>query len=429
MAEILEGSNIPYHDMTLKLFPTGEGQRLVPFLGAGASASYPEKREPLPGFPSEQELDEVFKTLNLGEDKATHRLFVTFGLAIAYLMAAADVRLSGETRNIVEELAKDLHPPSVGRLIELFAQLSSYSSFHESARKLVTRWPYAKQQLKQEQLIELLKAFADITDLWSDSLSSMAAYYENRSGRKPLWENLAKIFAGKRVPLEAHELIAEAAEHHLRLLGDDVEYGDIPKSHYLIVTTNYDGLMEKALEKRNLKTAVLSPKKDGTIHARFLCFTPVETAKMKKRNPAMPPKGFDLESDAPAVVLHKIHGSFDDSDDNVVISDFDYEKYIARMAENGDLMPSAATTLMHDKAFLFLGYSLSDWNIRTILTALMKRREEGEDRDYAVMTDVPPAADAYCSRRQIIVLRTTVQSFAAELKSKRSQLSISARAG
>jgi hypothetical protein len=100
-------------------------------------------------------------------------------------------------------------------------------------------------------------------------------------------------------------------------------------------------------------------------------------------------------------------------DDSVVITDFDYEDYIARMGRFGFMVPRGIGDLMNDRRFLFMGYSLSDWNIRTILTSLMRRRSEGSGRDRAVMKELSASARAYCERRNIEVVQTSLDEFAS----------------
>ena len=120
-------------------------------------------------------------------------------------------------------------------------------------------------------------------------------------------------------------------------------------------------------------------------------------------------------------MIFKIHGSLHPDntaeEDSVVITDFDYEDYIAEMGKHGQLVvPTAASGLMHNKSFLFLGYSLADWNIRRILTTLIRRRAEGKGgKDYAVMKEVYTSASAYCKRRNINVLPMSLNDFYDEV--------------
>jgi len=143
------------------------------------------------------------------------------------------------------------------------------------------------------------------------------------------------------------------------------------------------------------------------------------------RHKGKSPKEFYLDVDKPMVVIFKVHGClFRENkfeDDSVIITDFDYEDYIANMGQAAKLVvPTAAGLLMHGRSFLFLGYSLSDWNIRTIMTALMRKRAEGESgRDYAVMKGISKSAEAYCTRRNITIIRTDLEDFGQEIQKRK----------
>jgi hypothetical protein len=84
---------------------------------------------------------------------------------------------------------------------------------------------------------ELAEHLATASELAPDvprDLPAIAYYYESRAGRALLYEELHDIFTGGNQPLRPiHRLLA-----------------DVDKP-LLIVTTNYDDLMERALRERN----------------------------------------------------------------------------------------------------------------------------------------------------------------------------------
>ncbi len=411
---------VPYRDLTDKLFPRDPVQKLVPFLGAGASAVRDEPKD-LPGFPSEDQLSEVFTALHLTDNgQGTNRLFVVFGLAIAYLMATS-AQIDETDSDVLDRLVAAKHPPSVGDLIDLFTERSTSSGIHQTVEKLNKKWPWKKEPLREEQLLSLVKGLSQITGLWSDSLTSIAAFYESQSNRNDLLDMLKKIFLTKTTPTITHELIAEAATTYLERLGNKIPFGEVRNKHYLIVTTNYDGLMEQALG--TVPYVVLFSTKDGKTHARFSpSLDPDYLEQMADLHEPGAAKLFKLRATSPLVVIYKIHGSIvEQANNDIVISDFDYEDYIALMATDGLPVPSPVRNLMHRKSFLFLGYGLGDWNIRTILTAVMGQREPGEMGDYAVMQNPSPASHAYGKRRDINVYDTCLEAFAAGIRAARNK--------
>ena len=68
-------------------------------------------------------------------------------------------------------------------------------------------------------------------------------------------------------------------------------------------------------------------------------------------------------------LILKIHGTVDRDDseqDSYVITEDHYIEYLTR-TDISNLMPSALVAKLKKSHFLFLGYSLRDWNLRAIL--------------------------------------------------------------
>jgi hypothetical protein len=114
----------------MKLFP-GKGEReqiLIPFLGAGASLPDEDRTRNAdrPAFPAEADVTAVLARLGFDEQDDRARMFVRFGLAIAYLMIHID-RQRGDgdldVDSLKAKLIDEANPPSAGRLVELL-QLS-----------------------------------------------------------------------------------------------------------------------------------------------------------------------------------------------------------------------------------------------------------------------------------------------------------------
>src|SRR5262249_27802138 len=73
-------------------------------------------------------------------------------------------------------------------------------------------------------------------------------------------------------------------------------------------------------------------------------------------------------------LIFKIHGSVrhdTEAWDSFVITEDDYVDFLARMVES-TAIPPTFYAYFRGKNFLFLGYSLSDWNLRVILRHLSR---------------------------------------------------------
>jgi hypothetical protein len=133
----------------------------------------------------------------------------------------------------------------------------------------------------------------------------------------------------------------------------------------LIVTTNYDDLIERAFDELGESfDLVWYEAKRGSSQGRFL-----------HRTANGDPVAIERPNKYTALALHertvilKLHGAFDRGDpkrDSYVITEDNYIDYLAG-GDVGSQIPIALRERMADSHFLFLGYSLRDWNLRVIL--------------------------------------------------------------
>jgi hypothetical protein len=72
-----------------------------------------------------------------------------------------------------------------------------------------------------------------------------------------------------------------------------------------------------------------------------------------------------------------MHGTVDlanPKNDSFLVTEEDYVDFLGR--DQGNYIPPYLFGLMQDKNFLFLGYSLADWNVRVIMHKLLKQSAE-----------------------------------------------------
>jgi SIR2-like domain len=115
----------------------------------------------------------------------------------------------------------------------------------------------------------------------------------------------------------------------------------------LVITTNYDRLLEKALGK-----AGKFPRVAG--------YTPSLETTTDHRNPA-----------ANSPIVFKIHGDIA-SPETIVITDEDYIQFVLRMSskEPYDPVPLSLKFYLTEWTTLFVGYSLLDYNLRLLFKTL-----------------------------------------------------------
>ncbi len=188
---------------------------------------------------------------------------------------------------------------------------------------------------------------------------------------------------------------------------------DLPLPVYM--TTNYDDFMVKALESRNR-----DPKRE-------LC----RWNKLIKDQPSL----FETQPDfiptvANPVVFH-FHGH-SGVPESLVLTEDDYLEFLAEITRVPDLLPPRIQKAMSASSFLFIGYSLADWNFRVLFQGL-KQRLQGL---LSVAVMLPPPGDSeetrqkaqdymkhYYEAMDLRVYWGTARAFSAELRKRWEEFS------
>jgi len=417
MADIRTGDEIPYGQLAQDVFPTGDlrRQKFVPFLGAGVSISNrtfrPDSTLGTPP-PDREEMDRAISCLRL-EGKG--KTFMELAILIAYLVQVGDESgLLESEQDFYERIKNEEYPPSAGELAELFGLRAHYSSFGRIVKALRGRFPEQLLTATEKEQIQTLQVLAKVTRIANppESLTAIASYYEKYLGRQPLWELLREIISGKKTPTPTHKMLAQAASHHLKKDGG---------SDYLIITTNYDCLMEQALDETEggIPYIVLTTRKGSDPKVLMRCSKTVkdgETLRNENSNREYPDKFTLSDMKQSLVAIYKIHGCLSPelqfADDGVVISDNDYVDYVSQMSTKGGMIPSYVSRLMRQKPLWFLGYSLSDWNVRSIYeTVKAKSDPDGMIKDYSVMYSVGDFESLFFEKNNITIFQTGLNEF------------------
>jgi hypothetical protein len=198
-------------------------------------------------------------------------------------------------------------------------------------------------------------------------LLRVSQYVEAKLGEDELYRMLRDVFGSEYSPTSLHQLLGREAKR-LGMAG-------LPQ--LLVVTTNYDDLVERAFVAEGLEYDVIwyEARQGVPGRGRFVHRRPGGKPKVIAR----PNKytGLPIELERPAVL--KLHGCLDResanaSDDSYVITEDSYIDYFSS-GDVGALMPIALSQRMTSNSLLFLGYSLRDWNLRVILNRLWGARK------------------------------------------------------
>lgn len=135
------------------------------------------------------------------------------------------------------------------------------------------------------------------------------------------------------------------------------------------MVTNYDTLLEHAFRAAGKPYDLIVYPADRKDVANAVLWWPQGAAEPLVR----PPNELDIDLDA-TTVIYKMHGTVmreTEEWDNFVITEEDYVEFLSRMTR-GLAVPSLFYPHFRERSFLFLGYSLRDWNLRVVLRNLAK---------------------------------------------------------
>jgi SIR2-like domain len=177
-------------------------------------------------------------------------------------------------------------------------------------------------------------------------LATVAQYLEVVSSRDDLNRELRQVFARNYEPSRLHHYLA-SIERPL-----------------LIVTTNYDDLIEKAFKRRPYDLVIHTTDKSTS---ERLLWWPSGAAEPQ---PVLAKKLYiDLDK---RPVIYKMHGAVDQllaARDQYVITEDDYVEFLSRLLKK-KAVPAIFAEPFQKRRFLFLGYGLRDWNLRVVLSRI-----------------------------------------------------------
>lgn len=241
-------------------------------------------------------------------------------------------------------------------------------------------------------------------------LAKVCSYYADYVGRKPLRELLRhRVFIPETQsgntpsyrfgPL--HELLA-----------------NVP-GNQVIVVTNYDTLLEQAfLEAGKPYDLVVYPADRTDLAQAVLWWKHGD--KEPRESPA---NKLDINLDKTTVIF-KMHGTIlpqTPNWDNLVITEEDYVEFLLRMTTNA-AVPSRFLHFFHGRSFLFLGYSLRDWNLRVILKNLSKcfvNKPKAVNADtipsWAIQVAVSELDEKLWAKRNVDIYECNLDTFARRM--------------
>lgn len=169
----------------------------------------------------------------------------------------------------------------------------------------------------------------------------------------------------------------------------------------LIVTANYDGLLERAFDGKGYEL-VIQP---------IAGFTEKDQIELQNR----------LAKPGIGPILYKIHGSFkksvDENDSRLILTEEDYIQFLSVVGRQDQGVPTLVSEKLINGTILFLGYSLEDWDFRTIFKTLIEPLPEIQrPKSYAIQLNPPEFWVRYWEKKGVTILDADIYDFAEELQ-------------
>jgi hypothetical protein len=287
--------------------------------------------------------------------------------------------------SIVEGIDKGLTVPFLGAGVN--ADSNGYAGLPmggEVARRLVEKLIDRKVKnlgdLVGARPGRALRRYPDLGRARVEDLARVALHIELEGGYPALVDYLKEIIADEqREPSEPLRAIAR-----------------LPFK--LMVTTNYDRLLERAFTDQALPAPlVLSQPVKG--------FSPSEMTEWTSKIAAAPR------------LIYKLHGSFDDPEPNLVVSEDDYIEFMGIAADDVAGVPKLIRARITTSVLLFLGYGLEDWDVRSIHKLLIGRNDDRSQRmSFAIQKDPSRFWVQFWKDKNVTIYNLDLHEFAGQLE-------------
>lgn len=270
-------------------------------------------------------------------------------------------------------------------------------------------WQTGQYLPASHELAAYLAATFDYPLADNENLAKVSQYVAVMRDVGPLYDELRPIFDADYPPTPAHQLLA-ALPTTLRKPG-------YPYPCQLIITLNYDDVLERAFQAVGEPYDVVTYVAEGDRRGMFLHDPTgdVESVPIERPNEYL-----DLPIDQTAArrtLILKIHGAIDrrNSDgDSYVITEDHFINFAPRM-DVTSIAPAPLLAFLKRSYFLFLGYDLSAWNLRTVLQRVFAPR-----RGYAWAVEPAPSAmsQKFWNRQSVDILDLSLEQFVAGLSER-----------
>jgi DNA-binding SARP family transcriptional activator len=233
-------------------------------------------------------------------------------------------------------------------------------------------------------------------------IARISQYIALVQGVGPLYDELHGLLDRDYEPGPVHRALAALA---LRL-------HDAGAPSQLIVSTNYDLALERALGEVGVNFDVVSYVAAGRNRGKFLHVAADGAATLVEV-----PNAYGAVPVDRTVVL-KVHGQVDRSPDRAwesfVVSEDDYIDYLAQ-TELASAVPVTIAARLRRSHFLFLGYPLQEWRLRVFLHRVWGQ-EKAAYRSWAVQSQPDALEREFWRHRGVDLFDASLAEYLEELR-------------
>jgi DNA-binding SARP family transcriptional activator len=234
-------------------------------------------------------------------------------------------------------------------------------------------------------------------------LPHVAQYIAVMKGSGPLYDELHALLDADVIPTPIHRFFAS--------LPPVLRDRGVP--HQLLVTTSYDLALETAFLEAGEEFDVVSYVAAGPHRGKF-CHVGPDGSGHVIDLPNTYATELSLEE---RTVIVKLHGQVDRGAEreweSFVVTEDDYIDYLAKTDVAG-AVPVGIAAKLRRSHFLFLGYTMADWNLRVILNRLWGDQPLSY-RSWAVQSEAKPLEREFWRRRDVDVHEVALDRYVAVL--------------
>jgi hypothetical protein len=302
---------------------------------------------------------------------------------------------------------------AIARLMEK----RSLTLFLGAAASLVNAAPI--QLPDGRQLARDLRVLVSYPGSESDPLTKVSQYLVEFAGDRDLILDYIKTRFHDEVPDDYRCSVTDFL--------NQIPENCIPK---LIVTTNYDTLVERLLERRSLPYLCISHVLGRSKYSgRLIVYgklAPFSKDNVMTRAEAEELLQERLSPGGELTILYKMHGSATsylprgDRDvslagslNSIVLTEQDYIDFLDK--NTMQRLPIQVQKSLYQSQFLFLGYSLADWNFRLLLHRLRENQAGADTKHWACLLGPDPVESVFWQKRGVNIYYVSLDQFLCDL--------------